>query len=118
MTGFHDKGHVHSSYYNVAMLREAIPHQFWLKPVDAQQRGLNNGDMAEIFNDRGRIQIKVKVTERVLPGVIAVPQGAWRTLNNDGLDIGGCINTLTSHVPSPLAKGTPQHTNLVEVKRA
>ncbi|HGN0868503.1 TPA: DMSO/selenate family reductase complex A subunit [Providencia alcalifaciens] len=118
MTGFHDKGHVHSTYYNVAMLREAIPHQFWLNPIDAQERGLKNGDLAEIFNDRGRIQIKVKVTERVLPGVIAVPQGAWRTLNTEGLDVGGCINTLTSHVPSPLAKGTPQHTNLVEVKRA
>ncbi|CAK6611082.1 Anaerobic dimethyl sulfoxide reductase chain A [Providencia stuartii] len=58
------------------------------------------------------------MTERVLPGVIAVPQGAWRTLDQAGLDTGGCINTLTSQVPSPLAKGTPQHTNLVEVKRA
>lgn len=118
MTGFHDKGHVHSSYFNVEMLREAIPHQFWLNPIDAQERGLSNGDIAEIFNDRGRIQIRVKVTERVLPGVIAVPQGAWRTLDTAGLDTGGCINTLTSQVPSPLAKGTPQHTNLVEVKRA
>ncbi|MDI4701497.1 hypothetical protein MJI37_22780 [Salmonella enterica subsp. enterica serovar Cerro] len=36
----------------------------------------------------------------------------------NGVDVGGCINTLTSHHPSPLAKGNPQHTNLVEIKRA
>ncbi len=62
MTGFHDKGHVHSTYFNVAMLREAIPHQFWLNPVDAAQRGLKSGDIAEIYNERGRLHIRVKVT--------------------------------------------------------
>ncbi|MDM3800715.1 DMSO/selenate family reductase complex A subunit [Proteus mirabilis] len=118
MTGFHDKGHVHSTYFNVAMLREAIPHQFWLNPVDAAQRGLKSGDIAEIYNERGRLHIRVKVTDRVLPGVIAVPQGAWRSLDTTGVDTGGCINTLTSWHPSPFAKGNPQHTNLVEVKRA
>lgn len=118
MTGFHVKGHTHSSYYNVAMLREAVPHQFWMNPIDAQARGLQQGEMVEIFNSRGRIRIAVKITERVLPGVISVPQGAWRNLNKEGIDVGGCINTLTTLRPSPLAKGNPQHTNLVEVKRA
>ncbi|EEJ6150056.1 dimethyl sulfoxide reductase subunit A, partial [Salmonella enterica subsp. enterica serovar Oranienburg] len=46
------------------------------------------------------------------------PQGAWTRLDGNGVDVGGCINTLTSHHPSPLAKGNPQHTNLVEIKRA
>lgn len=118
MTGFHVKGHTHSSYYNIAMLREAVPHEFWINPIDAAPRGLRSGDMAEIFNDRGRIRIAVKITEKVLPGVISVPQGAWRNLNTEGIDVGGCINTLTTLRPSPLAKGNPQHTNLVEVKRA
>ena len=45
-----------------------------------------------------------------------MPQGAWYTPDKDGTDVRGCINTLTSHRPTPLAKGNPQHTNLVEVK--
>ncbi len=49
-----------------------------INPIDASARGIQDGDMTEIFNDRGRMHIKAKVTERVLPGVIAVPQGAWR----------------------------------------
>lgn len=118
MIGYHDKGHTHSSYYSIAMLREAVPHQAWINPIDAKPRGINPGDLLEIFNERGCIQVKAKVTNRVLPGVIAVPQGAWRNVDNKGVDIGGCINTLTTLHPSPLAKGNPQHTNLVEVKRA
>ncbi len=118
MTGYHDKGHAHSSYFNIAMLREAVPHQYWINPIDASARGIQDGDITEIFNDRGRMHIKAKVTERVLPGVIAVPQGAWREVNEEGVDIGGCINTLTTQQPSALVKGNPQHTNLVDVKRA
>ena len=55
MTGFYNKGHVHSSYYSVSMLREAIPHQFWINPIDAKMRDLKQGDIAKIYNDRGRI---------------------------------------------------------------
>ena len=43
-------------------------------------------------------------------------QGAWHEANMSGdkIDHGGCVNTLTTLRPSPLAKGYPQHTNLVE----
>jgi len=86
--------------------------------MDASQRGLKHGDMTIIFNDRGQVQMPVKVTERIMPGVVAVPQGAWYQPNRNGVDIGGCINSLTTQHPSPLAKGNPQHSNLVEIKRA
>ena len=56
-----------------------------------------------------------------MPGVVSIPQGAWYTpvkKNGKVGAIGGNINTLTSLRPSPLAKGNPQHTNLVEVRKA
>jgi Tat-targeted selenate reductase subunit YnfE len=37
-------------------------------------------------------------------------------MNGDRVDH-GCVNTLTTHRPSPLAKGNPQHTNLVEIEK-
>ena len=70
----------------------------------------------EVFNGRGRILIHAKVTPRIMPGVIAIGQGAWRNLNAKGVDQGGCINTLTRYKPTPLAKANPQHTNLAQVK--
>jgi Tat-targeted selenate reductase subunit YnfE len=47
-------------------------------------------------------------------------QGAWHDANmfGDRIDHGSCMNTLTTQRPSPLAKGNPQHTNLVEIKKA
>lgn len=118
LTGFHTKRRVHSSYHSIAVLREAVPDEVWINPIDAQERGLKAGDMAVIFNDRGEVQMPLKVTQRIMPGVVAMPQGAWRQTNRDGVDIGGCINTLTTQHPSPLAKGNAQHSNLVEIRRA
>jgi len=118
MIGHHFKARTHSSYANVEWLRTATPQEVWMNPLDAQERGLELGDMVYVYNDRGRIKLPVKVTPRIMPGVVSVPQGAWYNPNADGVDEGGCVNTLTKLHPSPLAKANPQHTNLVQVEKA
>jgi anaerobic dimethyl sulfoxide reductase subunit A len=45
-----------------------------------------------------------------------MPQGAWYEADDKGCDKGGSINVLTTSKPTPLAKGNPQHSNLVEVQ--
>ena len=49
-----------------------------------------------------------------------ISQGAWHDADmyGDRVDKGGCINTLTTHRPSPLAKGNPQHSNICQVTKA
>ncbi|HFV9304171.1 dimethyl sulfoxide reductase subunit A, partial [Citrobacter freundii] len=93
--------------------------EVWINPVDAQKRGIANGDMVRVFNDRGEVRIAAKVTPRILPGVSAMGQGAWHDadMTGDKIDHGACVNTLTTQRPSPLAKGNPQHTNLVEIEK-
>lgn len=89
--------------------------------LDAESRGISEGDLVRVWNDRGTIELPAHVTERIMPGVCAIPQGAWyKPVVKEGrvVDVGGCINTITSQRPSPLAKGNPQHTNLVEVRKA
>jgi len=71
-----------------------------------------------VFNDRGVSVIAAKVTPRVMPGVVLLPEGAWYAPDADGHDHAGSANMLTSQHPSPLAKGNPQHSSLVEVARA
>ena len=102
----------------VDWLEEAFPHRVFINPIDATSRGLSNGDEVRVFNDRGELRIKCRVTRRIMPGVIAIPQGAWQKLDAKGVDIGGSANTLTAYKPSPLAKSNPQHTNLVQVEKA
>ena len=122
MPGYHHKVRAHSSYGNVRELRQAAPQQLWINPADARPRGIADGDLVRVFNDRGCVELPAHVTGRILPGVVSMGQGAWHHADmsdrGDRVDRGGCINTLTSQRPSPLAKANPQHTNLVEVRRA
>ncbi len=46
------------------------------------------------------------------------PRVSGYTSDTDGVDTGGCANTLTKYHPSPLAKGNPGHTALVEIVKA
>lgn len=116
--GWHYKHRCHSMYDNNSWLEEIAPQEMWINPIDADIRGISSGTIVEIYNDRGKMQLPAKVTERIMPGVIAVPQGAWYTPNDKGIDVRGNINTITTQRPTALAKGNPQHSNLVEVKLA
>ncbi|MCL1164349.1 molybdopterin-dependent oxidoreductase [Shewanella chilikensis] len=126
LCGHHTKGRTHSSYHNVAWLREAVEDAVWMNPNDASTRGLSDGDIVHVYNERGTIELPVKVTPRVIPGVCSLGQGAWYKPDPSGkvgpsghvVDIGGCINTLTKYHPSPDSKGNPQHTNRVQVVKA
>ena len=118
LIGHHYKGRVHSSYANVPWLQEAHPQDVWINPADAAARGIENGDLVRVRNDRGVVAVPARVTPRIAPGVASLPQGAWYRPDSAGVDVGGSVNTLTSWHPSPLGKGNPQHTNLVEIERA
>ena len=120
ISGYHYKAHTHSSYSNNAIIEAAAPHAAWINPIDAEERGIADGDTLRVFNDRGEIRIKAKVTPRIIPGAIAIPQGKWHEADMDGdrIDYGGNINTLTIYRPTPLAKANPQHSNIGQVEKA
>ncbi|MCQ2437733.1 MAG: dimethyl sulfoxide reductase, partial [Clostridia bacterium] len=118
LIGWHTKRRCHSVHDNNLALHKVDPQRLWIHPSDAAARGFKDGDMAEVFNDRGRVRIPVFITDRIMKGVVALSQGAWYKADGKGTDVGGCINTLTSLKPSPYARGNTQHTNLVQVERS
>lgn len=119
--GYHGHGRIHSTFHNLPWLREQFPDHVLINPIDAKARSIETDDLVRVFNDRGTVEIRAKVTPRIMPGVTSIPQGAWYTpVVKDGktVDVGGNINTLTHHRPSPLAKGNAQHTVLVQIEKA
>ena len=124
LSGFHYRGRIHSSWGGVKELRDVNPQEAWINPADAEPRGIKQGDTVHVKNEFGTIELLAKVTPRVIPGVVAVSQGAWHDADMSAsdhgarVDKGGSINTLTTHRPSPLSKGNPQHTNICEVVKA
>jgi anaerobic dimethyl sulfoxide reductase subunit A len=111
----HYKTRAHSTWHNVPWMQEIDPHSAWINPVDAETRNIRQGDLVDVFNDRGRIRLPVKVTERIMPGVVNVSQGAWFNPDENGVDVGGCANVLTDDIHSP---GGAMHMNsaLVQVE--
>ena len=73
----------------------------WINTADAQARRIRDGDDIRVFNDRGATIITAKVTERIMPGVVAIPEGAWYDPDPQGVDRGGSPNVLTKHGHSP-----------------
>ena len=120
LSGFHYRGRLHSSWGGVEILKELNPQEAWINPSDAAERGIEQGDTVRVENQFGTMELLAKVTPRVIPGTVACAQGAWHDadMNGDRVDKGGCINTLTTHRPSPFAKGNPQHTNICQVTKA
>ena len=126
LIGQHQKTRTHSSYGNVQWMKEVAPQQLWINSQDAADLGIENGDMVEVSNERGRVQITAKVTPRIMPGVLSLPQGAWYepastdpdTLGDPSVvDYGGCVSVLTSIRPTPLSKGNGVHTNHATVTK-
>lgn len=115
--GHHTLARVHSTHANNDWLQEAFPQRIFINPLDATPRGIQDGDLVRVWNDRGELIIQVRLTSRILPGVVDIPQGAWWSPDSAGVDHGGCINVLTSQRWTPLAFGTAQHTIMVQVEK-
>jgi anaerobic dimethyl sulfoxide reductase subunit A len=112
----HPKNRVHSELYMVPWLREVEEHRAWINPADAKPRGLADGDEILVFNDRGRVAIKAWVTERIIPGVICIFEGAWYNPDKDGVDRGACANTLTKDAYSG-GGAAVLNTSLVQIEK-
>ena len=118
VVGHHYLARVHSTMDNVDWLSEAFPQRLFINPVDAAPRKIRNGDRVKVWNDRGATLVACRVTPRIMPGVVALPQGAWWAPGKDGVDRRGSVNVLTSERWTPLAFGNAQHTVMVQVEKA
>lgn len=112
----HFRRRAHSQFETVPWLKELEPQAMLINSVDAHTRGIRNGDEVRVFNDRGKMIIVARVTERIMPGVVDIPQGAWYDPDERQVDRGACANTLTKDEPSPGGNYT-SNTCLVQVKK-
>ena len=88
----------------------------WINPVDAASRDLKNGDVVKMYNERGIVLGGAYITERIMPGVVNIPQGAWYDPDEKGIDRGGCSNMLTKDAKSP-GGAFCTNTTLVQVEK-
>ena len=91
----HGRWRVHAQCDDIAWTREAptckvkgpdgyIYEPLWLNPQEAARRGIQNGDIVKIFNERGSVLAGAYVTERLTPGVAYMDHGARVRLDHSG----------------------------------
>lgn len=118
LIGWHSKRRTHSVHDNNELLEKIEPQRLWINPRDAEMRGIANNMQVLVYNDHGKVQVRANVSDRIMEGVVCLPQGAWFTPNEAGTDLRGSVNVLTHSIPTAWGKCNGQHTALVEVKAA
>jgi anaerobic selenocysteine-containing dehydrogenase len=106
---------LNSTFVNVRSLRdtEGEPH-LDIHPDDAAERGISDGDPVTVFNDRGSLQLKARVTDRARLGVVVALSVWWRKLASDGRN----ANELTHQRLTDLGRAPTFYDCLVQVRRS
>jgi len=79
--------------------------------ADAHALGLADGELARVHNDRASIEVAVRISERLRPGVAAVPFGWWGDHHRDGR----VANALTSDTLTDWGGGVAFSDTLVAI---
>jgi len=115
---------LHSQYDQGAVSRRTKikdREPLWLHPLDAAPRGITEGSIVRVFNDRGAILAGVHLSEDLRPGVVQMSTGAWYDPQDpaqpDSIDKHGNPNVLTEdRGSSRLGQGCSAQSCWIEIE--
>ena len=84
-----------------------------MHPLDAQARGVGEGELVRVFNDRGAIELTAMLNAHLPAGVVAARLD-WAKLHPGGAN----VNALTSERLTDIGGGATFYSTLVDVERA
>jgi len=126
----HGRWRVHAQCDDITWTREAptckvkgwddyMYEPIWINPKDAEKRGIVNGDIVKVHNERGIVLCGAIVWERIMPGVVYVDHGARvDSIIPEEVDRGGAINLISPYnITSKNCAGMATSGYLVEVNK-
>lgn len=84
-----------------------------IHPEDADARGIVEGEMVRVFNDRGHFEAPAKLTEDVMKGLVMANVGHWLTSTQSV----SAVNAISADVHCDLGMAGTYNDSLVEVRR-
>jgi len=115
----------HYALDNNPWFQDEFRHAAWLSVADAKTRGIRDGNLVQVYSDKGEMVLPAYVTSRVIPGTVVVRFGAWYTPGKTktdtmpyGIDQRGASNFLTHSDLYPWVVGVLNCSNLVQVHKA
>jgi anaerobic selenocysteine-containing dehydrogenase len=105
---------LNSTFSNLPKHLKQEAHPFIeINPLDAEARGIQDGEIVRAFNDRGSCELIAHVTTRARAGVVVSPSVWWNKLSPGGAN----INQLSSQELTDMGRGATFYDALVEVER-
>ncbi len=96
-----DQWHTRTKTGKVNRLLTHVPDPYLeMNQVDAFLRKLRDGDIAVVESKRGKVQVKIKVSDTINKGVVFLPMHWGKVLGNDY----GRANNLTTSIIDPISK--------------
>ncbi|MCL5024050.1 MAG: molybdopterin-dependent oxidoreductase [Nitrospirae bacterium] len=106
----HSRFSMHSMDYKNPLMKKVNPKPLLdIHPRDAEERGISNGDLVTVENDRGKVSVIARTTRAIKPGVVSLPQG-WSLQD-------GCSNFLTADYLTDIGENASYFTCLVQVTK-
>jgi len=105
------KNRTHSQFNNLDLIRQFSPYPFLeMNPEDAVRRDIVHKDRVKVFNDRGFVEVEVRIDFGMKRGCVSMTNGWWIT-------DGGTVNFLSYGRETDMGHGSAFHDTLVEVEK-
>lgn len=118
----HPYHRLHSQMGNAAPVRKLYAVQtrepLLINTQDAKARGIADGDLVELFNQRGALVVGARLSDHIMPGVVSIYEGAWTQLDSKGRCNNGLVNFITSsRRTSGLSQAATANTCLASLRK-
>ncbi len=113
----HSKYRINSQNSNLPWIDAFEPKVLIINRKDGEGRGLRSGDTVRVYNSIGEMRIRVRLTDDIIEGTVCLNQGAWTVMDENGIEIGGATNALTSTTPTLPSQGSRTHSVFVQLEK-
>ncbi len=104
------KNRIHSQFNNLESIKAFSPApSLHMHPTDAKAREVGEGDLVRVFNDRGFLEVPVRLVRGIKPGCVSMTNGWW-------ISEGGTVNLCSAGRETDMGHGAAFHDNLVQVQ--
>jgi len=74
----HSRHRIHSTFANLPKFKQIEPEPVVeIHPGDAARRGITDGQRVRVYNQRGTVCLKARLSADLKPGVTVIPEGSW-----------------------------------------
>jgi anaerobic selenocysteine-containing dehydrogenase len=104
---------MNDSYANDANIQRKLGEpRVYINPDDATALGLKDGGSARLFNETGRLELRVEISDAIAPGVALAHKGRWPKLDGARAN----VNVLNPGTPTDMGESSSVHGTIVEIE--